>query len=76
MHNDKQPLFHLTRRDEMPASKIWMIRAMSFVVAILIGAVLFAILGKNPAEAYSTIITGSLAKPSAIRQTVKIAAKS
>jgi simple sugar transport system permease protein len=42
-------------------------------VAILIGAVLFAILGKNPAEAYSTIITGSLAKPSAIRQTVKIA---
>ncbi len=57
----------------MPASKIWMIRAMSFIAAILIGAVLFAILGKNPAEAYSTIITGSLAKPSAIRQTVKIA---
>jgi simple sugar transport system permease protein len=46
---------------------------MSFIAAILIGAVLFAILGKNPAEAYSTIITGSLAKPSAIRQTVKIA---
>ncbi len=73
MHNEKQPLFHLARRDEMPKSKVWMIRAASFLAALVIGAVLFAVLGKNPIEAYATIITGSLAKPSALRQTVKIA---
>ncbi len=73
MHNEKQPLFHLARRDEMPKSKVWMIRAASFLAALLIGAALFGVLGKNPFEAYGTIITGSLAKPSAIRQTVKIA---
>ena len=73
MHNEKQPLFHLARRDEMPKSKVWMIRAASFLAALLIGAALFAVLGKNPMEAYATIVTGSLAKPSALRQTVKIA---
>ena len=42
-------------------------------MAILIGALIFLILGNNPITAYGTIITGSLGKKTAIRQTVKIA---
>lgn len=71
--NEKTPLIRLAKRDIMPTWQVWCIRLSSFIVAILIGALLFAFLGKNPLAAYGTILSGSLGKQSAIRQTVKIA---
>ena len=41
------------------------------MVAILIGAVIFLLIGNNPVSAYGTILTGSLGKKTAIRQTVR-----
>ncbi|MCF0120515.1 MAG: ABC transporter permease, partial [Oscillospiraceae bacterium] len=73
MHENNVPLIRLTKRAVMPAKKVWAIRIASFVVAILLGGVLFLCLGHNPAEAYGTILSGSLGKATAIRQTVKIA---
>jgi len=73
MHEQKTPLIRLAKRDALPKQKIWAIRAGSFVAAILIGALIFLLLGHNPVDAYGTIISGSLAKKTAIRQTVKIA---
>lgn len=67
------PFVRLTKRAELNKKRAWIIRLSSFVVAILIGAIIFALLGNNPLKAYSTIITGSLGKPSVIRQTVKLA---
>lgn len=74
MHNQNNvPLIRLTRRPQMNAKNAWVIRIASFVVAILIGAIIFAILGNNPLTAYKTIINGAFGKASGIRQTVKFA---
>lgn len=69
----KTPLVRLAKRDAMPKGQIWAIRGASFLVAILLGALIFLILGHNPAQAYGTILSGALGKKTAIRQTVKLA---
>lgn len=69
----KTPLIRLAKRDAMEPGKVWAIRGASFVVAILLGGLIFLALGNNPFAAYGTILTGSLGKPSAVQQTVKIA---
>ena len=73
MHEQKTPLIRLAKRDGMPRGRVWAIRGCSFVAAILLGALIFIVLGNNPISAYGTIISGSLGKKTAIRQTVKIA---
>ncbi|MBO4831226.1 MAG: ABC transporter permease [Oscillospiraceae bacterium] len=73
MHNQRAPLFHLAKRTSLSPARAWTIRLASFVVAILIGGLIFLLLGDDPVSAYGAIITGSLGKKVAIRQTVKIA---
>ena len=73
MHESHTPLVRLAKREGMPKGQVWAIRGGSFLVAILIGALIFLIMGHNPLGAYGTIITGSLGKATAIRQTAKIA---
>lgn len=73
MHEQKTPLIRLAKRDAMPNRQVWCIRGGSFVAAILLGALIFLVLGDNPFTAYGTIISGSLGKSTAIRQTVRIA---
>ena len=73
MHEQKTPLIRLAKRDQLPVRTVWMIRAASFLVAILLGACIFLLMGNNPFVAYGTILSGSLGKKTAIWQTVKIA---
>ena len=73
MHEVKTPLIRLAKRDAMPAWQVWCIRGSSFIAAILLGALIFLVLCNNPISAYGTILSGSLGKSTAIRQTVKIA---
>ena len=73
MHEVKTPLIRLAKRDAMPAWQVWCIRGSSFIAAILLGALIFLVLGNNPSSAHGTILSGSLGKSTAIRQTVKIA---
>lgn len=73
MNEKKTPLIRLAKRDVLPKRKVWTIRLISFLAAILLGAVIFLVLGSNPLEAYGTILSGALGKKTAIRQTVKIA---
>lgn len=73
MKEQKTPLIRLAKRDGMSAGQVWGIRIGSFVVAILIGALIFLAMGSNPLAAYGTIVSGSLGKSTAIRQTVRIA---
>ena len=72
-HVEKTPLIRLAKRDNMPKQKVWMIRATAFVVAILLGMLVFVISGANPLTAYATIIKGSLGKKSGLRQVAKVA---
>ena len=73
MKENKMPLIRLAKRGSMSPGRIWAIRAASSLVALLLGSIAIAITGNNPITAYATMITGSLGKKTAIRQTVKIA---
>ena len=64
---------HISRRKDMAAGKVWTIRGLALVAAIVIGGLIFLLLGNNPIEAYGNIISGSLGKVTALRQTIKIA---
>lgn len=73
MHEQNTPLIRLAKRDDMPRGQVWCIRGGSFVAAILLGALIFLIMGHSPVSAYGTILSGSLGKKTAVWQTVKIA---
>ena len=73
-HEKKTPLIRLAKRDGMEGWKVWCIRAGSIVLALLLGALVMGLVnGVDPITAYGTILSGSLGKTTAIRQTVKIA---
>lgn len=55
----------------MPRAQIWMIRIAAFIVALLIGMLIFSIIDANPLEAYAAIVKGALGKRAGIRQVVR-----
>ncbi len=67
------PLIRLAKRDSMPRTKTWLIRAAALIIAFILGGLVIAIAGQNPIKAYGVIITGALGKSTAIKQTVKLA---
>ena len=69
----KMPLIRLAKRDSMDPKRVWAIRLGSILVALLLGSLVIMITGNNPFTAYATMISGSLGRATAIRQTVKIA---
>ncbi|MBQ9347265.1 MAG: ABC transporter permease [Oscillibacter sp.] len=73
MAEQKTPLARLAKRDAMSPWQIWCIRLSSFLAALLLGALIFQLIGQNPLSAYGTILSGALGKATAVRQTVKIA---
>ena len=73
MREGNTPLVRLAKRDAMPRGQVWAIRVGSFVLAILIGALIFLLLGHSPFQGYATILDGSLGKATVFRQTVRIA---
>ncbi len=73
MRERKQPLFHLVKRSELPAKYAWMIRLLSLLAAMLVGALIFLLLGSNPVKAYGEILSGALGRESARQRVVNIA---
>ena len=69
----KEPLVRLAKRGGMAAWKVWCIRLGSILLALVLGGLVISAVGVNPLSAYGTILSGSLGKKTAIRQTVKIA---
>ena len=56
----KEPLFHISKRAEMPWYKAWLIRGAAIVLALCACAVICLLLtGENPLQIYETIIKGS-----------------
>lgn len=78
------PLVRLAKRDAMPRPQTWAIRAAALLVALLLGGMIISVttygftlnpiaLFGNIFTSYGTLLEGALGKPSAIRQTVKVA---
>ena len=72
-HTKKEPLIRLAKRDSMAPWKVWSIRIGSILLALILGGLVIGATGVDPVEAYDTILSGSLGKKTAIRQTIKIA---
>ena len=59
-----EPLFHVVRQNTMPWYKVWGIRALSIIFALLVCAVVTMIVtGDNPIEVYKTILYGGFGTP-------------
>ena len=55
--NEKTPLIRLAKREDMSKSKVWLIRAAAFLLAIVLGGLVFLIAGTNPITAYGAILS-------------------
>ena len=57
----KEPLFHITKRDALPAFKSWSIRIISILVALIFCAIVIVLLtGENPLSIYVTMFKGAV----------------
>lgn len=69
----KTPFVRLAKREMMSPAKALGIRALSIVVALILGSLPIMLVGVNPVSAYGVIVQGSLGKSVYLQQTVKIA---
>ena len=55
-----EPLFHIVKRSAMPWWKVWMVRILSVLTALLVcGVITMALTGKDPIKVYATMFDGA-----------------
>lgn len=60
-YNQKEPLFHVVKRDGITRFYAWRIRILSFLVSLVVGGLVIIIITKlNPIDVYSGIIKGAI----------------
>lgn len=61
---NKEPLFHVVKRDTLPWYKSWMIRAIAIVAALVLCGIITAVAtGINPLSVYAAMIEGAVGSP-------------
>ncbi len=65
------PFVRMVKRGTLPADKVWRIRGIAVLLAILAGGILFLALGKNPFLSYADMITGAFGSPVLAQETIK-----
>ncbi len=56
----KEPLFHISKRDDYSTKRSWGVRAIAIVAALIVCAILTTCLtGDNPIKVYATIVSGA-----------------
>ena len=57
---NREPLFHISKRDDLPFFKAALVRAIAIILAlVLCGLITMAVTGDNPISIYKTIILGA-----------------
>lgn len=55
-----EPIFHVAKRDALPAYKSWLIRIAAIAIALVFaGVVTMLLTGENPVSVYSTMLKGA-----------------
>lgn len=55
-----EPIFHVAKRDALPAYKSWFIRISAIIIALIVsGIVTMLLTGENPVQVYITMIDGA-----------------
>jgi len=58
--NAKEPLFHISKRDNLSKKYVWGVRAIAILAALIVCAIVTTCLtGDNPIKVYATIISGA-----------------
>lgn len=73
-------MIRLTKRGDISKGAAWAIRIASFMIAIIIGGIIFACMKKSPFDAYNKIIVGAIGfgkkipffKTTGFKRTIKI----
>ncbi len=60
----------ITKREDTPKNKAILIRIISVVLSLVFAGLVIAILGYNPIEVFSSMISGALGSATRLRQTV------
>ena len=68
----KQPFVRISKRESTTLGFKAFVISACLILALLTGALLFLAIGKNPIEAYKTILTGSFGTATTFRQTIVI----
>ena len=56
----KEPLFHISKRDNLPWYRVWLIRLVAIALALLLCAVVTMLCtGDSPVEIFATIVKGA-----------------
>lgn len=69
----KEPFVRLSKRDDLPTWKKWVIRISAILLALAVGSLFIIILGHNPLEVYRDIVTGSLGSRTGRNSTLRLA---
>ena len=68
----KEPLLRIAKRDSLPRSRAWAIRAAAILLALVTGGLLVLALGHNPVSVYGGLVKGALFSKVALQETIKI----
>jgi len=71
-HHVKPPLLRMVKREKIGSGKVWMIRILAFLGALLTGGLLILFLGHNPIFVYRDMVIGALGSQTVIYETVKL----
>ena len=69
----REPFVRIAKRSDISGSKALMIRVAAILLAICVGGLIVLGLGHDPFAVYRDMVVGALGKPTALRETVKIA---
>ncbi len=69
---NKEPLVRISKRTELSNNRIFVLRLVSVLLAIIAGGIFILCIGHNPFSVYGTIISGAFRSTLAFQGTVKI----
>ncbi|MDO5738342.1 MAG: ABC transporter permease [Eubacteriales bacterium] len=72
MNNNRRLRWQLVKRRPLSQAKVLLLYLLAIFTALLLGALLLLAIGHNPLIVYKQILTGSLATPTAFKETIKI----
>jgi simple sugar transport system permease protein len=69
----KEPFVRLTKRDDLPTYKKWLIRIAAILLALAVGSLFIILLGHNPFAVFGDMLKGSFGSTTARNSTFRLA---
>ena len=67
----KQPLIRIAKRNTIPTSQAWLIRAAGLLAALIVGSFLILALGHNPLAVYGEMVSSTFGSQMRFNETIR-----